>query len=169
MKRDAILIHMAVVNTVVVIIKWEKPACFCRPVFYYRALAAATAAATALIVATAIVVDEQQNNDDEQDPRAIVTAKQVSQTHYLVASFHRLQSILCPALQGGHEKNKQMRKSKKTKAFVRKQKIISFYKFKSYFCNQKLTLTDFDFEKCIRYTKCKDQIRSVEWRNESCV
>jgi len=43
----------------------------------------ATAAATAITLMVVIAVDEQQNDDDEHQPGAVVTAKQVSQTHTL--------------------------------------------------------------------------------------
>lgn len=69
-----------------------------------RGLAAATATATIVTgVVTVAIIDQQQDNDDEQDPGAVITTKQVSQTHTLFASFHRLQSILCRTTILGHK------------------------------------------------------------------
>ena len=46
-------------------------------------LAAATAATATNVggSTTAVIVDEQQNDDHQQNPVAVVTAKQVTQTH----------------------------------------------------------------------------------------
>ena len=68
------------------------------PTFFWGLAAATTAAVAGGVTIATTVVNEQENDDDKQDPSAVVTTKQITQTHTVSPPYN---VILCVIRVGG--------------------------------------------------------------------